>query len=410
MPKSSTIQEFLDSIESQGAYLFAKRLAANDTLATKAHQAGAYIPKGVAFELFPSLSASPEKNPRVEFDAEVVSHGHDPKVVNIIWYNNKTRDECHITRWGGASSPVMDPESTGSLCLFGFLGAAGRDSEHCNIWLCSDPEEEEEFERRFDIVEPGTPLFLDFTLRSQIRRQSEIKYVLPSENLTLWKGSDDAAEFPTGKELIDFIVQKYPDTAKLSPDKRLLRRRDLEYAEFRRLEKAVVMPRVKDGFDGVDQFVDYANSVTNRRKSRSGKSLELHMVKILEEEGVHDFAHDKVTEGNKRPDFIFPSIAAYNNPDFPDKNLRMLACKTTCKDRWRQVIDEAPRIPLKHLLTLQQGVSENQYVQMQEAGIRLVVPKGLHSSYPMAIRHHLESVDGLISQLRNETGATHNRM
>ena len=278
---------------------------------------------------------------------------------------------------------------------------AGRDAEHCTVWLCSNPEEEDEFEQRIDIVEPGTHLFLDFTSQSQIRRQDEFEYVLPAEKLELWDGSRDGAEFPTGKELIDFIVRKYADTAKLPVDKRLLTRRDLEYVEFRRLEKTVVLPRVKDGFDGVDQFVDYANSVTNRRKSRSGKSLELHMVNILEEEGIHNFAHDKVTEGNKRPDFIFPSIAAYKNPTYPDKNLRMLACKTTCKDRWRQVIDEAPRIHLKHLLTLQQGVSENQYAQMQEAGVRLVVPKGLHSSYPKKVRPNLESVEGFIASIRS---------
>lgn len=397
----SSIQNYLDSIESEGGYLFAKRLAANDTLATGAHQAGSYIPKGVAFELFPSLRESLDTNPRIAFDAEIVSHDEGSKVVNIIWYNNRTRDECHITRWGGASSPVLDPESTGSLCLFGFYAPSGQNAEHCKVWLCSNPEEEGEFEQRFDTVEPGNPIFLDFSSGSQVRRQNEFEYEISTEELKLWNGSRDGAEFPKGKELIDFIVQKYADTAKLPADKRLLQRRDLEYTEFRRLEKAVVLPRVKDGFIGVDQFVDYANSVTNRRKSRSGKSLELHMVCIFEEEGIQDFAHDKVTEGNKRPDFIFPSIAAYKNSGYPGNNLRMLACKTTCKDRWRQVIDEAPRIPLKHLLTLQQGVSENQFAQMQEAGVKLVVPKGLHSSYPKKVRPNLESVEGFITSIRS---------
>jgi restriction endonuclease EcoRII-like protein len=396
----SSIQGFLDSVESQGGFLFAKRLAANDTLATGAHQAGFYIPKGVAFELFPSLEKSSDINPKAEFHAEIVSHAQGPRVVHATWYNQKTRDECHITGWGGASSPVLDPESTGSLCLFGFFTPNGQNVEHCSVWLCSNPEEEDEFERRFDIVEPGNPAFLDFTSNSQIRRQDEFEYNLPTEKLELWDGSHDGAEFPTGKELIDFVVQKYADTAKLPVDERLVRRRDLEYIEFRRLEKTVVLPRVKDGFVGVDQFVDYANSVTNRRKSRSGKSLELHFVRILEEEGIQDFAHDKVTEGNKRPDFIFPSIAAYQNSEFPSDNLRMLACKTTCKDRWRQVIDEAPRIPVKHLLTLQQGVSENQFAQMKEAGIRLVVPRGLHKKFPKSVRSELLTIEDFIAEVR----------
>ena len=400
----SSIQKFLDSVESQGAFLFAKRLAANDTLATKAHQAGPYIPKNAAFEIFLSLNKPSVRNPRVLFNAEIVSHNEKPRNVRITWYNDKTRNECHITRWGGKKSPLLDPEATGSLCLFAFVSPPGGDAKYCNVWLCSSPEEEDEFEQRFDSVEPGTPVFFDFTTKSQIRRQEEFEYVLAPESLHLAGGLPDGQDFPSGKELIDFVVQRYADTARLPVDKRLLKRRDLEYAEFRRLETEVVLPRVKDGFDGIDQFVDYANSVTNRRKSRSGKSLELHMISILEEEGIHDFAHDKVTEGNKRPDFVFPSIAAYRDSKFPDNDLRMLACKTTCKDRWRQVIDEAPRIRVKHLLTLQQGVSENQHAQMREAGIQLVVPEGLHKSYPKCVRPHLDSVEKFITELKHPDG------
>lgn len=398
----SSIRSFLNTIESQGGFLYAKRLAANDTLASGAKQAGPYISKKLAFEIFPTLKRPSEINPRKEFKAEIVSHNDPSRVVNVIWYNQLTRNECHITRWGGKKSPLLDPESTGSLCLFAFFAEKGRDAEHCSIWICTDPIEEDEFEQRFDIVEPGSPVFFDFTSKSQIYRQDEFQYELPAETLKLWDSSGDHATFPTGKELIEFVVLNYASTTKLAVDDRLLKRRELEYLEFRRLEGQVVLPRVKDGFDGVDQFVDYANSVTNRRKSRSGKSLELHMVNILEEEGIHDFAHDKVTEGKKRPDFVFPSISAYRNSKFPSNKLRMLACKTTCKDRWRQVIDEAPRIRIKHLLTLQQGVSENQHAQMQEAGIQLVVPEGLHKSYPKTVRSHLESVADFISQLRSD--------
>lgn len=78
----------------------------------------------------------------------------------------------------------------------------------------------------------------------------------------------------------------------------------------------------------------------------------------------------------------------------------MLAAKTTCKDRWRQVINEASRIPVKHLLTLQEGVSEGQFREKQEAGIRLVVPAGLHDSYPGSVRPHLVSFESFIGDVR----------
>ena len=43
----------------------------------------------------------------------------------------------------------------------------------------------------------------------------------------------------------------------------------------------------------------------------------------------------------------------------------MLAVKTTAKDRWRQVLVEAERVETKHLLTLQEGISEIQYAQIE---------------------------------------------
>jgi hypothetical protein len=49
----------------------------------------------------------------------------------------------------------------------------------------------------------------------------------------------------------------------------------------------------------------------------------------------------------------------------------MLAAKTTVKDRWRQVLNEANRIETKHLLTLQEGVPEGQFTEMQDAKVNL---------------------------------------
>lgn len=43
----------------------------------------------------------------------------------------------------------------------------------------------------------------------------------------------------------------------------------------------------------------------------------------------------------------------------------MLGVKSTCKDRWRQVLSEAKRIDNKHLATLEPGISENQTAEMQ---------------------------------------------
>lgn len=78
----------------------------------------------------------------------------------------------------------------------------------------------------------------------------------------------------------------------------------------------------------------------------------------------------------------------------------MLAAKTTARDRWRQVLNEADRIPAKHLLTLQEGVSENQFAEMQAARLQLVVPTDLVSAYPKAIRPHLMTLERFICDVR----------
>lgn len=78
----------------------------------------------------------------------------------------------------------------------------------------------------------------------------------------------------------------------------------------------------------------------------------------------------------------------------------MLAVKTTCKDRWRQVINEADRIERKHLLTLQEGVSIHQFEEMQSEGIELVVPGPLRNKFNKSIRHRLITLADFLADVR----------
>lgn len=57
----------------------------------------------------------------------------------------------------------------------------------------------------------------------------------------------------------------------------------------------------------------------------------------------------------------------------------MLGSKTSLIDRWRQVINEADRIELKHLLTLQAPISEDQTDEMQQENVQLVIPRQYHA-------------------------------
>ncbi len=121
----------------------------------------------------------------------------------------------------------------------------------------------------------------------------------------------------------------------------------------------------------------------NRRKSRAGKSLEHHLAAIFDENGI-SYTPQAVTEGNKRPDFLFPSECAYHDFAFPASKLASLAAKTTCKDRWRQILNEADRLRdgKKYLCTLQQGISAMQLDEMEAERVVLVVPKPYIQTYP----------------------------
>ena len=100
-----------------------------------------------------------------------------------------------------------------------------------------------------------------------------------------------------------------------------------------------------------------------------------------------DFAYSQWSEGKKRPDFLFPSAEAYRRPDFPAGRPRMLAVKTPRKDRWRQILNEADRIDRMHLLTLQEGDSQTQFREMNEANVQLVIPSpGSESSQTQSSR------------------------
>lgn len=395
------IEAWLESVSGTEWVWYAKTLAGNDTLATGAHQAGPYIPKPAAFKLFPSLLLrESELNPRVSFAAEISSHD-TTRDVTIIWYNNRhvtgrSRNECRITGWGGAASPMLDPETTGSICLMAFAQPTpGADAEGCRVWIAGSPHEEEVIQDWVGPVEPGRPLLHDPA--AELSEPAETVHrdtpctLTESELPPAWR-----YQFPNAQSIVDRAVENLPSLASRPPDERLLKRRDCEFDLFRSIEELLVLPRLREGFASVDLFVGLALSVTNRRKSRAGASLELQTRKIFDEEAL-GYAHGERSEGNKRPDFLFPSIDAYRDGGFPSENLRMLAVKTTCKDRWRQILNEADRVPVKHLLTLQEGVSENQFAEMRAEDVQLVVPRQLHTRYPARIRAGLLTLTDFIA-------------
>lgn len=395
----SVLADWLQTKGSGNCLIYAKRLSANDTGATNSHQSGLYMPGTVFDEIFPTLCANDIKNPETHFSVHIESHPdcEDLHDVRAIYYNNKfyggTREEKRLTGFGKKNA-LQNPENTGALALFAFDHIPGTSSSHCDVWVCKNTIEEEFVESMIGDVIPGATLFGpgDKLLGGFVTEASpaSFKYTLPPE----W-----THHFPSGKEIIEFAASYY-DMKATDPDTQLTRRRKIEFDIFLAVEELHVLSQIAEGFETVNDFITLANSVSNRRKSRAGKSLELHLEALFTEHGATHFETQAITEGNKKPDFLFPSGASYRDPDYPAEHLRMLGVKTTCKDRWRQVLNEANRIDIVHLFTLQQGVSVAQYREMKAEGIRLVVPEGLHKSYPEEVRGEIMSLSEFINQLK----------
>ena len=396
----SDIETWIDNHLGDEWNWYIKRLSGNDTQLTGGHQAGPYIPKKLIFALFPTLESGNELNPRVEFNIVVDSHSAPEHAVKAIWYNNKiiengTRNECRVTGWGGSDSPVLDPDATGSICVFCFNRPFGQEnSEYCRVWLCQNIHEEDAVENVFGIVEPG--IFITRFVDDQPAPDKK-PCILDEESLP----AEWIKTFPTGKDIVLKSIELSPRVNQHKPDKRLLARRDCEFEIFLSVERYWTLPQIANGFNTVNAFIKLANSVTNRRKARAGRSLEIQAKTIFLEEKLSQFSHDQISEGKKRPDFLFPSADAYRDLNFPVEKLRMLAAKTTCKDRWRQILSEASRVPIKHLLTLQEGVSLNQFNEMEKEGVVLVVPSSLHRSYPETIRPKLKTFESFIAETKS---------
>ena len=391
---------------AEGWFWYVKRLSGNDTLANGSHQAGPYVPKEVFFRLFPSLKEHTHANAKAEIDLSIDSHP-DSRRVTATWYNNKywkvpvprrPRDETRFTNFGGASSALLDPESTGALTVFAFRSGENGDVDTCNVWVCRNEVEEDIVERETGPVEPGrwatyppdggSLALPQTTVRADCRLA---EHELPPDWLT---------RFPTGAEIIRKVIELRPDN-QLAVDERLLRRRDCEFELFQSLEEAVELPRVQAGFTTIADFLAAAQTLLQRRKARSGQSLELHMREVLIEEGFEEernFTYQPKVGNN--PDFMFPNEAAYLDKTFPREQLRMLAVKTTFRDRWRQVTQECSGLKTRHLLTLQEGVSEAQFKLIRDADIQLVVPKKKITKYANSIQPYLLTVEAFMAEIR----------
>lgn len=214
-------------------------------------------------------------------------------------------------------------------------------------------------------------------------------------------------QFPTTKIFSKCARELVTEVDCISaPDTTLIEWVDMEYRMFRALESVIVTKRLEEGFakegqPDVDTFIRYSLSIQNTRKSRAGYALGNHVEELLRQHKVA-FKREGTTEKKNAADFLFPSELAYHNDMLPDETLTMLAAKTSCKDRWRQVLAEANRIWPKHLVTLEPGISLTQTNEMRREKIQLVVPTPIHDSYLPVQRKNILSFSTFLDVVKSK--------
>lgn len=378
----------------QGQCAFCKFLSANDTGKTGGHQAGIYIPKNAVSLIFPTpfeKGANHDRWAEIRWMADTITKSR------FIYYGRGTRNEYRITHCISDHFDPLDEEHTGALLVL-----VRREWEAYDGWVLNHEDEINDFLAMLDLDPAQVGGVIETSPQDEQGLQTQIFQTFAS---TL------SNKFPTvdimsakAREIQDALFN-HKEYTKTRPDRRLLDWLVMEYRLFRYIEDMQFHEKIRQGFSSMEEFLSVANSITNRRKSRAGKSLENHLAAIFTGNCL-TFDAQVITEGRKRPDFIFPGGAAYHDPSFNAQNLIVLAAKTTCKDRWRQILNEANRVrdKKKYLCTLQQGVSSKQMQEMLDENVTLVVPAPYIARYPKAYQKDIMSLQSFIDFAKAQEG------
>ena len=391
--------------------------------------------EGVAVKRLSAVEADPASSNQHEFNGvnlmrEMLGSGRQSFSAKFAYLDEDENDtltsECFLTWYDAREAHptrsefrlyfpptvVMECAAAGDLMVIGkrpdgtlqvIIAMAGSTAENQLKWLFGVPVQ---IETRFELRA--------FENDSDVEVNFAARFILDELGVEVEEADTDR---------LDSLVEKFhgvfPSTAIFSahardtlpevdpredPDAALLAWMEQEEKLFRRLETQIVSERLKEGFSvedsaDVDGFISYSLSVQNRRKSRAGYALEHHLNEILMENDVR-YTRQAITENNAKPDFLFPGEAEYHDEEFSSARLSMLGVKTTCKDRWRQILSEAKRIKQKHLFTLEPAISVNQTSEMIAHHVQLVLPAGLHNTYTPEQQGTLDNLQGFIELVR----------
>lgn len=348
-----------------------KFISANDVNATGAHQWGFYLPKQTGvWQMF--TASPPTKGTLAKEPVEIRWQIEEFQTQSVItWYGRGTRSEYRLTRFG-RGFPYLTRDSVGDL-------------------LVLIPEGQRKFrafllDREEDVEDLQAALGLQITESWAVYKDGAPQE--ESEDACVerrFRGFvQELADFPSGdvfstetQRALETCIKKFAD---MDIDSCIAKLMEAEYRLFRLAERALCTSEVHRLFRDIDDFLKTAATIMNRRKSRAGRSLENHVSSLLRRMRIPHEMRPESIEG--RPDIVIPCADAYHNRDSQGEDVFVVGVKTTCKDRWRQVLNEARGVRRKYIFTIQPGISEPQLREMHEANISLIVPRHLHKEYP----------------------------
>ena len=388
MPSPYCERAIADALQQGRALL--KFISPNDAGLTGSHQCGFYLPLG-SWEMFTPQPPEDGKN-----------HKHFVKILwqdgtvtesAVTWYGQKTRHEYRLTRFG-RDFPFLNEDAVGNLLVL-----IPESLAQFRAYVLDLEQDVDDLQAALGVEVIDTWGVYEYG-REHIEDEGECI------DRRFREFAAAVEDFPTGDEFSDTtrqaLIECITDFATRPGDDRLMKAIEAEYTLFRIVERRLCEPQIQRLFESVDDFLKTAASIMNRRKSRAGRSFENHMSQILADAGI-PFDVRPAIDG--RPDLVIPGAAAYLDSSYPVERLFIVGLKTTCKDRWRQVLNEGARVPRKHLITLQRGISSNQMREMAAANVSLIVPAGLHRQYPSDRPMELLGIEAFIDEVRRTVAA-----
>lgn len=366
-----------------------KYISPNDVGITSSHQCGYYLPKNHWRMFTPN---EPIKGANNEHLVDILWHNGQMTHSRIVWYGTGTRSEFRLTRFG-RDFPFLAADCVGDLLIL-----IRKDSTHFNAYTLDLSEDVEELQAVLGVEIIGT--FGYYNRNAQQHDDDETPNECIERKLRAFAGT--LSTFPETRIFSGFVQKVLNDCisdfTSQEQDAQLISLIENEYNLFRIAERIICAHDISRIHESVDDFLKTAATLMNRRKSRAGHSLENHVAFLLNNATIPFDAQVREIEG--KPDIVIPNKLAYRDSNYPIERLFVVGLKTTCKDRWRQVLNEARRVQHKYILTTQQGISENQLAEMRDSQVSLIVPRAYHRMYPQVEQMEILTVHDFIIKVK----------